>query len=143
MKTGATNKRIRELFADIKNGTLVPRPFEFQQRLMWGKRGKQEFIRTVLQEYPFPEIYVATGDINTETGEGTQILVDGLQRISVLYQYFTDSPDLELGDVPAYNSLQQEAKLAFLEYQVVVRDFGKKTIEEIKELLDRINMGPN
>ncbi len=138
MKTSATNKRIRELLTGIKDQTLVPRP-EFQRRLVWTNRHKQEFIKTVLQEYPFPEIYVATGDVNPDTAEGTQMLVDGQQRISTLYQYFTCSPDFRLGDVPAYSSLQQEAKLAFLEYEVVVRDLGKKTIDEIKEVFTRIN----
>ena len=138
MKTSATNKRIRELLTGIKDKTLVPRP-EFQRRLVWTNRHKQEFIKTVLQEYPFPEIYVATGDVNPDTAEGTQMLVDGQQRISTLYQYFTGYPDIRLGDVPAYSSLQQEAKLAFLEYEVVVRDLGKKTIDEIKEVFTRIN----
>ncbi len=138
MKTSATNKRIRELLTGIKDQTLVPRP-EFQRRLVWTNRHKQEFIKTVLQEYPFPEIYVATGDVNPDTAEGTQMLVDGQQRISTLYQYFTSSPDFRLGDVPAYSSLQQEVKLAFLEYEVVVRDLGKKTIDEIKEVFTRIN----
>lgn len=138
MKTSATNKRIRELLTGIKDQTLVPRP-EFQRRLVWTNRHKQEFIKTVLQEYPFPEIYVATGEVNPDTAEGTQMLVDGQQRISTLYQYFTGSPDIRLGDIPAYSSLQQEAKLAFLEYEVVVRDLGKKTIDEIKEVFTRIN----
>jgi Protein of unknown function DUF262 len=138
MKTSATNKRIRELLTGIKDQTIVPRP-EFQRRLVWTNRHKQEFIKTVLQEYPFPEIYVATGDVNPDTAEGTQMLVDGQQRISTLYQYFTGSPDIRLGEVPAYSSLQQETKLAFLEYEVVVRDLGKKTIDEIKEVFTRIN----
>lgn len=138
MKTSATNKRIRELLTGIKDQTLVPRP-EFQRRLVWTNRHKQEFIKTVLQEYPFPEIYVATGDVNPDTAEGSQMLVDGQQRISTLYQYFTGSPDFRLGDVPAYSSLQQDTKLAFLEYEVVVRDLGKKTIDEIKEVFTRIN----
>lgn len=67
------------------------------------------------------------------------MLVDGQQRISTLYQYFTGSTDFRVGDIPAYSSLQQEAKLAVLEYEVVVRDLGKKTIDEIKEVFTRIN----
>ena len=37
------------------------------------------FLDTVTKGLPFPEIYIADGDVDLETGEGTQLLVDGLQ----------------------------------------------------------------
>lgn len=138
MKTSATNRRIRVLLTAIKDSSLVPRP-EFQRRLVWTNKHKQEFIRTVLMEYPFPEIYVAAGDVDPDTGEGQEMLVDGQQRITTLFQYFTGSDDLKLGDLRPYATLTPDEKLAFLEYEVVVRDLGKKTIEEIKEVFTRIN----
>ncbi len=90
-------------------------------------------------EYPFPEIYVAAGEVNPDTGEGKEMLVDGQQRVTTLYQYFSGSDDLRLGDLRPYAALTPEEKIAFLEYEVVVRDLGKKTIEEIKEVFTRIN----
>jgi len=90
-------------------------------------------------DYPFPEIYVAAGDVNEETGEGAEMLVDGQQRITTLHQYFTGSDDLILRNVRPYANLQKEEKIAFLEYEVVVRDLGSKSIEEIKEVFQRIN----
>lgn len=138
MKTSGTNRKLRILLTGVKGGSLVPRP-EFQRRLVWANKHKQEFIRTVLMEYPFPEIYIAAGEVNPDTGEGVEMLVDGQQRITTLYQYFTGSQDLRLGDITPYASLTEAEKLAFLEYEVVVRDLGKKTIEEIKEVFTRIN----
>ena len=138
MKTSATNRRIRILLTDIKKGTLVPRP-EFQRRLVWTNKHKQEFISTVLLEYPFHEIYVAAGEVNPDTGEGEEMLVDGQQRLTTLFQYFYGSVDLKLGDLRPYVALAPEEKLAFLEYEVVVRDLGKKSIEEIKQVFTRIN----
>jgi len=138
MKTSATNRRIRVLLTAIKDSSLVPRP-EFQRRLVWTNKHKQEFIRTVLMEYPFPEIYVAAGNVDPDTGEGQEMLVDGQQRLTTLFQYFSGSDDLKLGDIRRYAALTSEEKLAFLEYEVVVRDLGKKTIEEIKEVFTRIN----
>ena len=116
----------------------MPRP-EFQRRLVWTNKHKQEFIRTVLLEYPFPEIYVAAGEVDPDTGAGQEMLVDGQQRMTTLLQYFSGSEDLKLGDIRPYSTLTSDEKLAFLEYEVVVRDLGKKSIEEIKEVFTRIN----
>jgi hypothetical protein len=139
MKTTATNRKLRQLLTGIRGGTLIPRP-EFQRRLVWANKHKIAFLHTVLQNYPFPEIYLAAGDVNPDSGEGTEMLVDGQQRITTLYQYFTGSPDLQLPkDLPAYSELMKEQKLAFLEYEVVVRDLGKMSIVEIKEIFKRIN----
>jgi hypothetical protein len=138
MKTSGTNRRLRVLLSAIKDGTLIPRP-DFQRRLVWTNKHKQEFIRTVLERFPFPEIYIAAGEVDTETGKGTELLVDGQQRLTTLLQYFSGSPDLRLGSLCAYTELSQDDKLQFLEYEVVVRDLGKKTIEEIKEVFQRIN----
>lgn len=122
----------------IRDGSLVPRP-EFQRRLVWTSVHKEEFLRTVLMDYPFPEIYVAAGEVNAETGEGTEMLVDGQQRITTLHQYFTGSEDLTLRNIRPYSKLEKDEKIAFLEYEVVVRDLGSKSIEEIKEVFQRIN----
>jgi Protein of unknown function DUF262 len=139
MRTTATNRRLRVLLTAIRDKTLIPRP-EFQRRLVWSNKHKIAFLQTVLLEYPFPEIYVAAGDINSETGEGTEMLVDGQQRISTLLQYFLGSDELKLSvDMPPYAELSQERKLRFLEYDVVVRDLGNLSIEKIKEVFQRIN----
>jgi hypothetical protein len=90
-------------------------------------------------EYPFPEIYIAAGEVDPDTGAGNEMLVDGQQRMTTLYQYFSGAPDLKLRDIRPYSDLTSEEKLAFLEYEVVVRDLGKKSIEEIKEVFTRIN----
>jgi hypothetical protein len=138
MKTSATNRKIRVLLTAIRESKLIPRP-EFQRRLVWTNKHKQEFIQTVLLKYPFPEIYIAAGEVNPDTGEGIEMLVDGQQRITTLNQYFVGSSDLRLGELRPYASLSPEEKLDFLEYEVVIRDIGKKSIEEIKEVFRRIN----
>jgi hypothetical protein len=138
VKTRATNKRIRELLTAIGDGTLIPRP-EFQRRLVWALRHKNAFIQTVLEGYPFPEIYIAAGDVDLTTGVGTLMLVDGQQRLSTLYEYFHGSNELRLKDIPPYEKLSDKDKLDFLEYEVVVRDLGSLDIEQIKEVFRRIN----
>lgn len=138
MKTSATNRKLRLLITAIKSNTLIPRP-EFQRRLVWTNEDKLHFLSTVLEGYPFPEIYIAAGEVDPNTGEGSEMLVDGQQRITTLYQYFNGSDELKLKAVTPYKNLTDNQKIEFLEYEVVVRDLGKKTIEEIKEIFKRIN----
>ena len=138
MKTTATNKRVRELLISIGDGTLVPRP-EFQRRLVWAMRHKVAFIKTVLEGYPFPEVYIASGDVDLETGRGNLMLVDGQQRLTTLYDYFHGNNELRLKDLLPYEKLDNKAKKEFLEYEVVVRDLGALEIDQIKEVFRRIN----
>lgn len=139
MKTSATNRKLRILLTGIQSNSLVPRP-EFQRRLVWSNKHKLAFLKTVLEGYPFPEIYIAAGEVNSETGEGTEMLVDGQQRISTLYQYFKSSDDLKLAEgISPYRELTEERKIAFLEYEVVIRDLGNLPIPEILEVFKRIN----
>jgi len=122
----------------LGDGSLEPRP-EFQRRLVWTNAHKEEFLKTVLMNYPFPEIYVAAGEVNADTAEGIEMLVDGQQRVTTLYQYFTGADTLTLKNLTPYQKLTNDEKMAFLEYEVVVRDLGNKSIEEIKEVFQRIN----
>lgn len=139
MRTTATNRKVRELITGIQDNTLIPRP-EFQRRLVWSNKHKVAFVKTVLEGYPFPEIYVAAGDVDPDTGRGKEMLVDGQQRITTLYEYFRGSKELKLPkDFPAYGSLSKDQKIDFLEYDVVVRNLGQMEIPAIREIFTRIN----
>src|SRR5579863_9186033 len=113
MKTTGTNRKVRELLTHLREGKLVPRP-DFQRRLVWNNKDKSSFLGTVLLNYPFPEVYVAAGSVDVETGAGTELLVDGQQRLTTLLQYFTASPDLVLYNVKPYAELTKEEKEGFL-----------------------------
>lgn len=138
MKTAPTNKKVRELIHMVKEGKLIPRP-EFQRRLVWTRDDKNHFLDSVLRKFPFPEIYFADGDVDLDSGQGTQLLVDGLQRVSTLIQYFDGDPELRLTTVAAYRDLTEQEKRDFLQYDVSVRDLGTITKEEIIEVFRRIN----
>lgn len=139
MDTSASNRRLRVLLTAIGNKTLIPQP-DFQRRLVWTNKDKIAFIKTVLEGYPFPEIYIAAGKVDPKTGDGAEVLVDGQQRITTLYQYFKASPDIKLGEnLPAYVDLNEDEQINFLEYKVVVRDMGNMPMDDIKEVFKRIN----
>ena len=139
MKTTVTNRPIRELLIAIQYETLVLRP-PFQRNLVWANKHKSRFIKTVLDGYPFPEIYIATGELNPNTGEVKEMLVDGQQRLTTLYQYFKTSPDLILSKgITAFSDLSHEEKMNFLQYEVVVRYLGKIDDDVMIEIFERIN----
>lgn len=139
MKTSAETRRIRQLVTALNTGELVPRP-AFQRLLVWSNKDKNAFLDTVLGGYPFPEIYVATGEVDLTTGAGAEMLVDGQQRVTTLHQYFSDSAELRLERrTPSYAELSSEEKTNFLNYEVAVRNLGIVTDAEIIEVFRRIN----
>lgn len=138
MRTSASNRRLRILLTAITKGALIPQP-DFQRRLVWSNANKVEFIKTVLSGYPFPEIYIAAGEVDANTGEGIELLVDGQQRITTLYEYFKGSNAIKLNDIPPYQDLNDEQKREFLEYEVVVRDLGDIPLDDVKQIFQKIN----
>ncbi len=139
MQGASSSRRIHSLLQALRTGTLVPDP-KFQRRLVWTNKHKCDFLDTVLREYPFPEIYIAAGDVDPDTGQGIEMLVDGQQRLVTLKQYVDASKDLKLsGGVIPFAELSDEQKKSFYNYPVAVRDLGQTSISEIKEIFKRIN----
>ena len=139
MKNSPETKRVRQILAGIQSGEIKPRP-DFQRNLVWSNRDKLSFLDTVLKGYPFPEIYMATGDVNLDTAEGTELLVDGQQRVTTLHQYFTHSDALKLDpSIKPYRELTVGEKEDFLNYEVAVRHLGIIETKEIIEVFRRIN----
>lgn len=139
MKNSPETKRVRQILAGIQSGEIKPRP-DFQRNLVWSNKDKLAFLDTVLRGYPFPEIYMATGEVNLETAEGTELLVDGQQRVTTLHQYFTHSDALKLDvSIKPYRELTVPEKEAFLNYEVAVRHLGIIETPQIIEVFRRIN----
>jgi len=131
-------RRVSELIKDIEDGSLILAP-AFQRRLVWTNIVKDYFLETVTLQLPFPEIFIATGEIDTHSMRRMNLLVDGQQRVSTLREYVQGSGDLVLNKVKYYAELGEREKTAFLDYKVAVRDLGTVTSEEIKEIFARIN----
>ena len=58
----------------MKEGSLVLQP-SFQRKLVWNNKHKENFLETVLLNYPFPEVYFADGELNLETMEAKTLVV--------------------------------------------------------------------
>lgn len=133
-----SNKRVADIIGDVEGGRLEVRPF-FQRRLVWTNSDKEAFIDTVLLGYPFPEIFVATGELDVEKITRTSWLVDGQQRITTLREYIRGSADLRCRKVRPFKDLSSAERTKVLDYEIAVRDLGTVTPKDLKEIFRRIN----
>ncbi len=67
------------------------------------------------------------------------MLVDGLQRLSTLTEYFSGDDNFTHVLTVPYRQLPQPEKERFLEYNVVVRDLGQLNKDQIIEVFKRLN----
>ena len=81
-----STKKISDLIGMIKRGELILQP-SFQRKLVWNLKHKESFIDTILNGYPFPEIYIAQSGIDIQTFQAKQVVVDGQQRLSTILNY--------------------------------------------------------
>jgi hypothetical protein len=136
--TPANSQRVGDLLALIDEGKLVIKP-SFQRRLVWTNADKEKFIQTVLEGYPFPEVFTATGEREKGKTARVQWLVDGQQRLSTLGDYYNGSEELVYRTISKYADLLPAEQDAFLDYLVVVRDLGAVSMDELREIFRRIN----
>jgi hypothetical protein len=131
--------KIIDIYNKINSDILIIRP-DFQRKLVWKKQHKYHFIETILWNFPFPEIYIASSEMDVETLTAKEIVVDGQQRLATILEYIKGENDFkEQAKVPSFDTLQVDEKKAFLNYQVSVKDLKDMSIEVIKEIFKRIN----
>lgn len=136
----STNVKIIELYNKITSGSLETSPPDFQRKLVWKKQHKFYFIETILSNYPFPEVYIASREMDVNNITASEVVVDGQQRLTTIVDYIKGHGDfLDQSKIPSFDSLDINQKKSFLNYLVSVRDL--KNIEEdvMKEIFQRIN----
>lgn len=134
----STNKKLLELFNSMKSGDIELRP-SFQRKLVWNNKHKEAFIETILRGLPFPEIYLADGDIDLVTQRSKSLVVDGQQRLNTIYQYVTGSKEFPLKSISSFEKLTDKEKTDFFDYTIVVRDLGRIEEDKLTEIFKRIN----
>lgn len=138
LPSSPSNKMISELIGMIRRGELILQP-EFQRKLVWNINHKSAFIDTILNGYPFPEIYLSQSGIDFETLKSQQVVVDGQQRLSTIMQYVEGNPDQKWRGIPLFKDLTPVQKNDFLNYNVVVRNLQDAEDGVVKEIFRRIN----
>lgn len=139
IKPSVTNPTIADIYQLIESGKLILRP-DFQRKFVWTHEHQEEFIDTILNGLPFPEIYVSQGDIDISTLKTTRNVIDGQQRLTTIRNYIEGKHDKKPTKVPLYQSLSDDKKRELLSYQIVMRDIGKVDEETVREIFRRINL---
>lgn len=131
--------KIIELYNKIESELLDTSP-NFQRKLVWKKQHKYAFIDTILLNYPFPEIYIASSDIDVSNLKAKEIVVDGQQRLNTIVEYIKGVNDFSNQNVvKPFDDLSVSEKKEFLNYPVSVKDLKDLPERLVKEIFRRIN----
>ena len=139
IKPSVTNPTIADVYEKIEDGKLDLSP-DFQRKFVWTHEHQEQFLDTILNGYPFPEIYVCQGKVDTKKLRTSQKVIDGQQRLTTIKNYVEDSFEKPLSIVKPFESLTEEEREDFLSYQIVVRDIGKVDDGLVREIFRRINL---
>lgn len=139
IKPSVTNPTIATIYDLIATGRLILRP-DFQRKFVWTHEHQEEFIDTILNGLPFPEIYVCEGEIDVKNLITTNHVIDGQQRLTTVKRYIEGLQEKPFHKVTSYAELDDSEKEAFLKYQIVVRDLGKVDEDTVREIFRRINL---
>ncbi len=139
IKPSVTNPTIARIYGDIRDQKLEIAP-DFQRRFVWTQEHQEKFIDTILNGFPFPEIYVCRGETNIKTLKTTEKVIDGQQRLTTIVNYIENNFERPLTIIKPFQELEDDEREMFLEYELVVRDIGKVSEEIIREVFRRINL---
>lgn len=139
IETNSITPRVSDLYKQIRDGSLILKP-PFQRNFVWTMRHQEEFIDTILKGFPFPEVYVCDGEIDTISFNSTTLVIDGQQRLTTIKRYIEGESSDEFKKTPKYADLSTEEKESFLGYKVVVRNIGNVEENIIREVFRRINL---
>jgi hypothetical protein len=135
---GVQSYLVAKLISEVEGKRLEVRPF-FQRRQVWTNIDKELFIETILRGYPFPEIFIATGEFDRKEMKLKEWLVDGQQRVTTIVDYFRGSPYLLYKTIKPFDQLSPAEQETFLNYEVAVRNLGSVTKDTVREIFRRIN----
>lgn len=139
IKPSVTNPTIADIYEKIEDNKLDLSP-DFQRKFVWTHEHQEQFLDTILKGFPFPEIYVCQGKIDTKKLRTSQKVIDGQQRLTTIKNYIEDTFENPLTIVKSFEALNDEEREDFLSYQVVVRDIGKVEDTLVREIFRRINL---
>ncbi len=130
------SKELLDIVNEIKSKRLVMSPY-FQRNLVWRQIHKIDFIKTILMEYPIPQIFIAKGSIDLDKMLNTSCIVDGQQRLNSIMEYI--SGEYKVDNV-SFSDLDPLIKEKFLKYQIPIIDLDIDNNDpQVKEIFKRLN----
>ncbi|UWQ42381.1 DUF262 domain-containing protein [Leisingera aquaemixtae] len=136
IKYQVRSKDLIDMVNDVRSGRLILSPY-FQRNLVWRDIHKRDFIETIFKGYPFPQIFVARGEINVESMTSQSCVVDGQQRMNAIMEFIKDRYPV---NGKKYSEMDQGEKEDFLKYQIPVIDLEMKaTDQSVIDVFQRLN----
>lgn len=124
------------LVRDIKSGNLITDAY-FQRNLVWREVNKKELIKTILDGYPFPLIFISKGEIDVERMISTSCIVDGQQRSNAIVSFVNNEYHV---DNRYFKNFSEDEKAEFFKYEIPVCELDiKNTDSRLLDIFQRIN----
>lgn len=125
---------------ELRSGRLIADAY-FQRNLVWREAHKQDFIKTILLGFPFPQIFVSRGVIDVERMRTTSCVVDGQQRLDAIVSFIDGAFAV---DGRRFSDLEGEEKSNFLKYQIAVIELDLDNNDPaVKDIFQRLNRTAN
>jgi len=136
LRYNVRSTRLLEIVSSIRRNELLMAPY-FQRKLVWRDIHKIDLIKTILLGYPFPEIFIAGGDLDIEEMTANQFIVDGQQRLNSIMEFIDDKLQV---DGRKYSDLTSVEKENFLKYEMVLIELDlKHNDNRVIEVFKRLN----
>jgi hypothetical protein len=125
---------------EVKAGRLIPDAY-FQRNLVWREVHKKDFIETILQGYPFPQMFFSRGKIDIEKMTSTSCIVDGQQRTNAIIEFVDNKFAVEGRH---FKDLKDAEKSEFLKYEIAVVELDlDNDSPHVLEIFKRLNRTAN
>ena len=137
------NFTIREIFTQIEESDLDLAP-DFQRSFVWKIRQQIRLIESILLGIPLPAFYF------NQDGLGSHQVIDGVQRLTTVRLFMSDSLKLEEHDLEylkdlkglTYSTLDPGTRRRFAGTQIVAHVIEPQTPDEVKyDIFNRVNTG--
>lgn len=129
-------KQLMDMVRDINDNTIIISP-HFQRKLVWREVHKVDFIKTILLGYPFPEIFLAKGDIDVDNMTSTSCIVDGQQRMNAILEFTQNQLKV---DGKYFKEFSPGIREDFIKYEIAVIDLElDRNDNQVVEIFKRLN----
>ena len=147
MKVSSGNKPVQTLVNKIKREKIVLKHRLQRREGVWSKNAKSLLIDSLLRGY-------IVNPIHTIVENDVQYVIDGVQRLSTLYDYVNDGFSLSKNLEPVkiedisydisgkkFSKLDQPVKDELLSSQIQVYEITDYTDKNVREMFSRLNSG--
>lgn len=130
-------------FLDLYKRSMLDLDPPFQRRSVWNQRYREDFIDTVLLDYPAPAIFLFASI--SESGVTNYQLVDGKQRLMAIFDFVAgeypvgEQSPLDRIRGTYFDDLDKERKLGFYQYDFSVEYLPTNNEQVINTIFDRLN----